>query len=304
MIQEIGEGRYNPEYRNIEITDNDKVMSIIGSSVLIRVENKQAMIPSYADIRNDYSINEAEVRKSAYYLFSIDEKPFFSIDLSKDIMEEIKVYDSPEECINDIEKMTSGVMYFYMAIHKLRELKPVEMIFAAVTAVHIMTWKRSRTYCGVCGEKAVESKTERAMICPKCQSAEYPKICPAVIVAIKNQDGKLLLVRNKLGFYHKLALVSGFVEVGESFEDTVKREVLEEVGLKVKNLKFFGSQPWGFSLCEMIGYTAEVDGDDTITLQESELSEGNWYTREEVPSNASGLSIGNEMIHKFKTGEF
>lgn len=302
MMHEIGEGRYNPEYKNIKMSDNDKAMSIKGSSVLIRAENGKAMIPSYNDIKNTFMINDS-VKENAYYLFAIDEEPYFSIELSEEIKSEIKEYDSAEECIKDIEALTSGEMYFYMSIHKLRDIKPVEMIFASATAVHIMNWKRSRTYCGVCGEKAVESETERAMLCPKCHSAEYPKICPAVIVAIKNKDGKLLLVRNKLGTYHKLALVSGFVEVGESFEDAVKREVLEEVGLKVKNIKFYSSQPWGFSLSEMIGYTAEVDGDDTITLQESELSEGGWYTREETPSHAFGISIGNEMLHKFKIGE-
>jgi NAD+ diphosphatase len=119
---------------------------------------------------------------------------------------------------------------------------------------------------------------------------------------VKSED-KLLLVRNNYGSYRRLALVAGFVEIGESFEQAVHREVMEEVGLKVKNLRYYKNQPWGLSYAQMIGFTAELDGEDEIKLQENELSEGGWYTRDEVPNNPFSLSVGNEMIHSFGVGE-
>ena len=128
---------------------------------------------------------------------------------------------------------------------------------------------------------------------------EYPKISPAVIVAITNKD-KLLMSRYAHGTYRRFALIAGYVEIGETFEDCVRREVMEEVGLKVKNIRYYKSQPWAFSDTVMIGFTAELDGDDTIRLQEEELSEAGWYTREQVIAYEPCLSVGHEMMAAFK----
>ena len=215
--------------------------------------------------------------------------------------------------------------FFVMNINRFRELLPVSeaipkedfhgkrslmvsMIFAAATGGHFSWWKRSRTYCGCCGALCEPSKTERAMVCTGCGNTEYPKISPAIIVAIIKKgkteaEDRLLLVRNKTGAYRKLALVAGYVEIGESFEQAVHREVMEEVGLRVRNLRYYKNQPWGLTYAQMIGFVAELDGDDTITLQESELSEAGWYLREEIPDAGFRLSVGNEMLHEFKTGK-
>ena len=149
-----------------------------------------------------------------------------------------------------------------------------------------------------------DSERERALVCPECGLTEYPKISPAVIVAIYDGD-RLLMSRYRPSPDHQYrgyALIAGFVEIGESFEDTIRREVMEEVGIRVKNIRYYKSQPWAFSDTEMIGFFAELDGDATITLQEDELSEAGWFPREEIPDDLVMNSIGSEMKMVFKYG--
>ena len=185
----------------------------------------------------------------------------------------------------------------------IRAMEPMHQAFAAITAVQLWRWRQSRQFCGRCGAKTEDSKIERALVCPVCGQTEYPKISPAVIVAITNGD-KLLMSRYRVNHstYRGYALIAGFVEIGETFEETVRREVMEEVGLKVKNIRYFKSQPWAFTDTEMIGFFAELDGDDKIRLQEDELSEAGWYTREEIPDDARLISVGTEMKMYFKYG--
>lgn len=103
--------------------------------------------------------------------------------------------------------------------------------------------------------------------------------------------------------YKKYALLAGFVEIGETVEETVKREVMEEVGLKVKNVRYYKSQPWSFSDTVLMGFYCDLDGEDSITLDEEELALAEWFEREEIPVEPSRDSLTNEMIMKFKNGE-
>ena len=147
------------------------------------------------------------------------------------------------------------------------------------------------------------STTERACICPECGQIEYPKISPAVIIAIVDTErDKILLTRYAGGSYRHWALVAGFVEVGETFKGAARREIMEEVGLKVSDLVYYKSQPWSFSDSAMIGFFAKLEGDPSITLQESELGEAVWFSREDVPDLPSTISVGQEMITLFKNG--
>ncbi len=104
------------------------------------------------------------------------------------------------------------------------------------------------------------------------------------------------------GTYRRYALIAGYVEVGETFEECVRREVMEEVGLKVKNIRYYKSQPWSFSDSVMIGFTAELDGDDTIRLEEDELAEAGWFTRDGIVEYPPYISVGHEMMKAFKDG--
>ena len=201
------------------------------------------------------------------------------------------------------EKELEQLYYEWKTPTDIRGMEPMHQAFAAITAVQLWRWRQSRQFCGRCGAKTEDSKIERALVCPVCGQTEYPKISPAVIVAITNGD-KLLMSRYRVNHstYRGYALIAGFVEIGETFEETVRREVMEEVGLKVKNIRYFKSQPWAFTDTEMIGFFAELDGDDKIRLQEDELSEAGWYTREEIPDDARLISVGTEMKMYFKYG--
>ena len=139
------------------------------------------------------------------------------------------------------------------------------------------------------------------MYCPACGQREYPKLNPAVIVAVTEGD-KLLLTKYAGRAYTKYALIAGYTEIGETVEETVQREVMEEVGLKVKNIRYYKSQPWSFTDTLLMGFFVEVDGDDTIRLDENELQVAKWCSREEIPEN-DGISLTREMMEVFKNGK-
>ena len=131
----------------------------------------------------------------------------------------------------------------------------------------------------------------------------YPKICPGVIVAVTDGN-RLLLTKyaNRPGNVN-YALVAGFTEIGETLEGTVRREVMEEVGLKVKNLRYYKSQPWSFSSTLLCGFYCEVDGSTEVRLDTEELAVAEWFEREDIPLDNDGVSLTREMIHMFKTGQ-
>lgn len=136
-----------------------------------------------------------------------------------------------------------------------------------------------------------------------CGNTVYPKICPGVIVAVTDGD-RLLLTKyaNRPGSVN-YALVAGFTEIGETLEETVQREVMEEVGLKVKNIRYYKSQPWSFSSTLLCGFFCDVDGDISITLDTNELALAEWFARENIPVEDDGISLTGEMIRVFKHGE-
>ena len=131
---------------------------------------------------------------------------------------------------------------------------------------------------------------------------EFPKICPATIIAVR--DGNRLLLSKYAGrAYKKYALLAGYTEIGETIEETVKREVMEEVGLKVKNIQYYKSQPWSFSDTLLMGFYCNLDGEDKITLDQDELALAEWFEREDLPEVTSDESLTNEMIQMFKLGK-
>jgi NAD+ diphosphatase len=183
-----------------------------------------------------------------------------------------------------------------------RRADPQYQAFAGITGYQLYRWYKDNKYCGRCGCSMHKDEKERMMRCRKCGSMVYPKISPAVIIGVL--DGNRILMSKYAGrVYKNYALIAGFVEIGEMLEETVKREVMEEVGLKVKNIRYYRSQPWSFSDTILMGFYCDLDGEDVITLEEDELALAEWFDRDDIPVVPSRDSLTNEMIIKFKNGE-
>ena len=185
----------------------------------------------------------------------------------------------------------------------LRSGMPREAAFAGITGMQLLRWRSNMRFCGRCGAPMRESETERAYICTACGKTEYPKIMPCIITAVMHR-GKVLVTRYADRPLTSWALVAGFCELGETAEETVHREVMEEVGLRVKNLRFYKSQPWSFTDTLLFGFFCELDGnDETVTLDRNELKEAVWLRPEELPERAGEASLTAEMMECFRTGK-
>lgn len=169
------------------------------------------------------------------------------------------------------------------AFRTLRSLFGVlkeEMFAVAGRAFQLLDWARSHRFCGKCGMPTVPVPGERAMGCAPCGIEYYPRVSPAVIVAVV-RDGRLLLAHSRRHPSVFFSVLAGFVEAGESFEECVRREIREEAGIELKDIRYFGSQPWPFPRTMMVGFTAEWAGGD-IVIEEKELVQAAWFEPEEV----------------------
>lgn len=157
----------------------------------------------------------------------------------------------------------------------------------------LLYWDQNTKYCGVCGGP-MKFHTDISKRCEHCGKEVWPQLATAVIVLVRKGDEVLLVHANnfRTDFY---GLVAGFVETGETLEEAVHREVMEETGLHIKNLKYFASQPWPYPCGLMVGFTADYDG-GKIHLQRSELSKGAWFDKDHLPHIPEKLSIARHLI--------
>jgi len=158
-------------------------------------------------------------------------------------------------------------------------------------------WARDHAFCGVCGTKTEPHSSERAMHCPACNKFYYPRINPCVITIVTKGDYCLLAhhTRYATDFYSTLA---GFIEAGETIEDAVHREIFEEVSVKVKNLRYFGSQSWPFPGQLMVGFTAE-HAEGEIEIDGDEIDDARWFHYNELPNTPGTVSISGQLIRQF-----
>jgi NAD+ diphosphatase len=161
-------------------------------------------------------------------------------------------------------------------------------------AMHVIDWATTSQFCGRCGTATILAEKERCMTCPKCALTQYPRISPAIIVLVRKGDQALLARNAKFpgAFYSTLA---GFSEIGESLEETLVREVREEVGVGVKDIRYFGSQPWPFPHSLMLGFTADwADGD--IVVDGEEIADAKWFDAHDLPEIPPPISIARKLI--------
>lgn len=167
----------------------------------------------------------------------------------------------------------------------------------AVRALGIINWDRTHRFCGQCGSLAEKHSSILARHCPSCGLTLFPRISPAVIVLVE-RNGKALLARSGRFPEELYSVIAGFVEPGETLEETVKREVKEETGIDVKNIRYFGSQPWPFPDSLMIGFTARYAGGE-INIDGDEILDARWFSPDQFPTIPGKISIARALIDWF-----
>ncbi len=274
MLHEISPGIFDSKYsHDHQIGDDDFLLYYRDNEILLKKSGEDYQLPRKGDF-----IGSIE---SPVYLFSINS----------------------EHCFGIIESQINHDSFEFLDIFILRNLSNKELAWIGAVGHQLMTWHRNNKYCGRCGSKTEMKKEERATVCPKCSLVIFPKISPAIIVAI-TCNNKILLAKGrhyKGDFY---SLIAGYVDIGESIEETVVREVKEEVGLDIKNLKYYKSQPWPFSASVMLGFTAEADETQQLIIEENEIKEAGWFERGNLPPHSSGVSISGVLISAFENGAF
>lgn len=254
--------------------DDSFILFIEGRKIAVRDGSDEVVFPRF---------EEASKPEGCIYLFSIDGESFFL---------------APDEAVPP-----EGYAYIPVGDLRKKGAGPQHLIFAAFTALQLASWYRDNRFCGTCGSRTVHDSKERAVRCEKCGRVIYPRIQPAVIVGVTCGDRIILTKYNRPGGMSFYALVAGFTEIGETLEETVEREVMEEVGLKVKNIRYYKSQPWGIVDDILAGFYCDVDGDTQITMDRNELKEAVWVERKDVKGQPHDLSLTNEMMLTFRDGK-
>ena len=270
MLQEIAPRHLDNQYHPREIGPGAKICAFREKSILVSLRDGEVLLPDWEQLKED-------ILRSVY-LFSIDETPYFLAELAPDA------------------HLPEGFAYDNVRSH--RRLHPKYTVYAEMTAWHLYVWYRDNQFCGRCGHPTRHDGKLRMLSCPDCGNMIFPKICPAIIVAVTDGD-RILLTKYSGREYKNYALIAGFTEIGETAEETVQREVFEETGVHVKNIRYWATQPWGVDTDLLLGYFAELDGSADITMDREELSLAGWYRRDELSLPADDVSLTNDMIRAF-----
>ena len=277
MIQDIQPKHLYNQYKPVPPGGDCWALYYEDHKALMKKTSSGIVFPRFSELER---LNE-EIYEDYIYLFSVDDERYYL------------VRDINREPLSDFTMENTEIF---------RAADPQYHAFAGITGYQLYNWYKNHKYCGRCGKMMVRDQKERMLRCDSCSNMEFPKICPAVIIGVT--DGNRILMSKYAGrAYKKYALLAGFTEIGETVEETVAREVMEEVGLKVRNIRYYKSQPWAFSDTLLMGFYCDLDGSDKITLDRDELSLAEWFEREEIPVEPSRDSLTNEMIMKFKQGE-
>ena len=273
MIQDIFPHKLHNEFiPNRSIDGAGWLFAIRGRDVVCRVEAGRVVLPRVREIAGE-----------CRFLFTLDDTPCYL------------ALEAPE---------TAPAGWEYLPVKGLRDRAagPREIIFSAWTAFQLANWYLDNRFCGRCGGETVPAEDERAMVCPRCNRRIYPRIIPAVIVGVTHGD-EILMTKYRgrdIPFY---ALIAGFTEIGETLEECVAREVMEEARLRVKNIRYYKSQPWAIVDDLLAGFYCDVDGSAEIHMDARELKEAVWVRREDVTGQPNDFSLTNEMMMVFRAGK-
>ena len=291
MIQEFGiEHAYDNHFEPYEPAEKDYLLHFTAAGCLARVTHEGGADADAGDSGEVVELPRVAdypcVPTDVTYLFSLGEERFF---LALE------------------EHVAAPAGFAYESVNWLRHAEPQHLLFAAATASQLDRWYRDNRFCGRCGHPTELAPSSREVVCPACAHIVYPKICPGVICAVVSladdpAEDRIVLTRYAGRTTALWALVAGFTEIGEPLEGTVRREVMEEVGLSVRGLRFYKSQPWGFTDTLLAGFWCEVDGSDELAVDHSELKEARWFRRDEIPLERTGdqTSLTGEMIERFR----
>ena len=283
MLQDLDFGTLDNQYRKQTPQAQDVVLCFRGSDILIaRDEQDHLQLPTWEQVQSWNGSWQNWGIGTLQFAFRLQDINYFL-------------------WMGEAGESTDST-YRYESTGKLRQLISKNICFAVMTGWHLFTWYRSSLYCGQCGTRTAHDQKERMMRCPHCNNMIFPRISPAVIVAVTDGD-RIVMTKYAGRSYARHALIAGFVEIGETAEETVAREVMEEVGLKVKNIRYYKSQPWGIAANMLFGYFCDLDGDDTIRLDEQELAMAQWFPRNDMPVEDDGISLTREMMRIFSEGK-
>lgn len=248
---------FEPDY---QIKDEDLCILCQKGQVLLQAQ-KEGVFPCYEQCKTLIQYPE-----KLWYLGRWKGKACFAYALTEE--------EGAKETIDQLALEWTSTM-------DARWEEQMELCYLAIKALHLLTWDRSSQYCGYCGSLNERKEDERAKKCPKCKAVFYPKISPAIIVGIKK--GHQILMAHNANFKEGLySIIAGFVEQGETVEMAVRREVYEEVGIKIKNIKYHHSRPWGAMDSLMLGFTAEyVEGE--IKVDGKEITDAYWCDKDHLP---------------------
>jgi len=241
--------------------------------LLVKNTTERYLVPCRRDLEN---FKPPLIRKQ--FIGLLDETPCYAAEISMD---------------KDVSDL--------FAFKRLRELflgqLDEELVWIAGQANQLVDWSRSHQFCGKCGRQTEDGQDERAKVCPRCRLINYPRVSPAVIVAVVKENQILLAnnIRFKYGYYSVLA---GFVEPGETLEECVAREIKEEVGISVKNIRYFASQPWPFPNSLMVAFLADY-ASGKIKADQTEIKDAGWFTADTLPNIPPRITIARQLIDWF-----
>ena len=266
------------EFISLIVSPKEKVdpawwFAIQGDKVLIQQESSAATIPRVVDF-SEFGLDVLR----QHYLGRLDGCDCYAVEVAEEVT-------APQGM------MFEGLRQIYGRVD--------EYLFAlAGRALQIIDWDRTHQFCGRCGSETKTHATERAKECPKCGLLHYPRLAPAIIVLVR-RDREMLLARARRFTTAMYSTLAGFVEPGETLEEAVNREVKEESGITVKDIHYFGSQPWPFPHSLMVGFTAKY-ASGKITIDYEEIVDVGWFTADNLPPNLPGkVSIARKLIDSF-----